>query len=187
MDIYRQGCQFLKEEIEKGNTLQMLFNFTAENMGDEQFVNHLNAVVKQYQLDAGQITIQLNQIVEVAQVESFKETIQAIRASGFNVCLAGLEFDRVFLDYLNCGVNTLKLRRELIQQLEQPKGLKLMRSIIALCHELELNIICVGVEKKTQADLLQELGCELVSGFYYYYPLSPKIFLETIREEEEKK
>lgn len=178
MDIYRQGCRFLKEESQKGSPLQMLFNFTAENMGDEQFVSHLNAVVEQYKLDASQIIIQLNQIAEVARVDSFKKTIQALRASGFNVCLAGLELDRVFLDYLECGINTIKLRRELIRQLEQPNGKKLMHSIIALCHDLGLNIICVGVENKVQADLLQELGCELASGFYYYYPLSPKTFSE---------
>lgn len=178
MDIYRQGCLFMKEESKKGNILQMLFNFTAENMGDEQFVYHLNAVTEQYQLDPGLITIQLNQIVEVARVESYKETIQVLRASGYNVCLAGLEFDRVFLDYLDCGVNTLKLRRELIQQLEQPKGLKLMRSILSLCRELDLNVICVGVENETQANILRELGCELASGFYYYYPLSTKTFAE---------
>ncbi len=178
MDIYRQGCRFLKEETVKGNPLQMLFNFTAENIGDEQFASHIHAVVEQYQLDASLITIQLNQIVEVARVESFKETIQALRKNGFNVCLAGLEFDRVFLEYLHCGINTIKLRRELIHQLDQPKGLKLLQSIIALCHELELNIICVGVENETQASVLRELGCELASGFYYYYPLSPKTFSE---------
>lgn len=178
MDIYRQGCRFLKDETEKGHALQMLFNFTAENMGDEQFVSHLNAVIEQYHLDAGQITIQLNQIVEIARVESFKKTINALRKSGFNVCLAGLELDRVFLEYLECGVNTLKLRRELIQQLEQPNGWKLMRSISTLCHDLNLKILCVGVENETQARLLSELGCELASGFYYYHPLSQKTFSE---------
>ena len=27
--------------------------------------------------------------------------------------------------------------------------------------------------------MLRELGCELASGFYYYYPLSPKTFSES--------
>lgn len=182
MDIYRQGCRFLREETDKGHSFQMLFNFTAENMGDEQFVSHLNAVIEEYCLDAGQITIQLNQIVEIARVESFKETIKALRESGFNICLAGLELDRVFLEYLECGVNTLKLRRELIQQLEQPNGLKLMKSIITLCHDLGLRILCVGVENESQAKLLLELGCELASGFHYYYPLSQKTFTESFGE-----
>lgn len=180
MDIFRQGCALLKQEEKRGNKLQLLFNFTSENIGDEHFVSQLNATIEQYQLDAEQIIIQLNQVMEIVRADSFKDTIRALRKSGFHVCLAGLELDRVFLECVECGVDIIKLRHELIRQLEQPNGVKIMQSIVTLCHDMGLTVICIGVENQAQADLLPGLGCKLASGFYYYYPLSQQTFLEHI-------
>lgn len=71
MDIFRQGCRFLREEADKGKKLDLLFNFTVENVGDEQFAEELNTVAEQYGIDRDRIVIQLNQIVEMSRSDSF--------------------------------------------------------------------------------------------------------------------
>ena len=74
MDIFRQGCRFLKEEADKGRRMRLLFNFTVENVGDEQFPQELDGAVSQYGVDRDQIVIQLNQLVEMSRSDIFMET-----------------------------------------------------------------------------------------------------------------
>lgn len=71
MDIFRQGCRFLKEEADKGRRMRLLFNFTVENVGDEQFPQELDGAVSQYGVDRDQIVIQLNQLVEMSRSDIF--------------------------------------------------------------------------------------------------------------------
>ena len=89
MDIFRQGCRFLKEEADKGRRMRLLFNFTVENVGDEQFPQELDGAVSQYGVDRDQIVIQLNQLVEMSRSDIFMETIKKLRGFGFHICLSG--------------------------------------------------------------------------------------------------
>ena len=178
MEIYRQGCQFLKQEAEKGRSLRLLFNFTVENIGDEQFANHLYAIAEQYHIDRKQIIVQLNQMVEMSQSEIYAKTIKQLRQFGFDVYLAGLELDRVFFHYLYCGINGIKLRQEMISEIDKPEGKVVVKSVVELCRKLNLEVLSVGVENEEQERFLRDLGCTMVSGFHYYYPVSQEVFGE---------
>lgn len=178
MEIYRQGCRFLQKLGAEGKRMRLVFNFTVENVGTDDFAEQLHAVSRQYEVDPGQIVVQLNQMVEMSRSGIFVETIRRLRELGFDVCLAGLELDRVFFDYLDCRINGLKLRPELVRQIERREGYKVIEYVVKLCHELGLKVLCVGVENERQAELLKELGCEMASGFYYYYPVGQKEFAE---------
>lgn len=182
MEIYRQGCRFLREEAEKGRKLRLMFNFTVENVGDEQFVDHLEAVASQYGIDRGQVIIQLNQMVEMSRSERFMDSIRDLRKLGFDVCMAGLELDRVFFDYLDSGINGVKLRHELIRQIERPEGKKVLESVIKLFRDLNLEVFCVGIENQEQEQFLREQGCTMGSGFHFHYPVSPDIFNDLLSE-----
>lgn len=178
MDIFRQGCRFLKEEADKGRKLDLLFNFTVENVGDEQFAEELNAVARQYGIDRDRIVIQLNQMVEMSRSDSFMDTIRRLRGYGFHICLAGLELDRVFFDFLDCGVDSIKLRHDLIRHVDKPEGKTVIESIMNFCRQLNLKVVCMGVENEAQAKYLESIGCDFATGFYYYYPVSQESFDE---------
>ena len=180
MEIYRQGLRFLQDMKCRGVSLNLIFNFTVENVGDENFTEQLYGMAQQYEVDPRQIIVQLNQMVEITRSEIYMKTIRQLRAYGFDVCLAGLELDRVFLDYLDCGANGLKLRQDLVRQIETPKGYKVIENLVRLCQELELKVLPVGVENERQEELLKGLGCEMASGFYYYYPVEQRNFREII-------
>ena len=178
MDIFRQGCRFLKMEADQGRRLQLLFNFTIENVGDEQFPRELDATASQYGIDRDQIVVQLNQLVEMSRSHIFMETIKTLRRFGFHICLAGLELDSVFFEYLECGVDSIKLRHDLIRHVNKPEGQKVIQSVMDFCGELGLKVICMGVENREQAEYLKSIGCNYATGFYYYYPVSQDAFDE---------
>lgn len=186
MEIYSQGCELMQYEKRQGRKLRMMFNFTAENIGDELFPAHMDAIAEQYGIDRDQVVVQLNQIVEMSQAERCSDVIRKLRGLGFHVCLAGLELDRVFLQFLECGADGIKLRQDLVSRIETEEGRKVIEGIIAICRSLKLEVFAVGIENEAQADRLAELGCFTVSGYYYYYPLGRDEFAGLLKEKKKE-
>jgi len=47
------------------------------------------------------------------------------------------------------------------------------RAIIAMAHNLNLEVIAEGVENEQQLQFLQENNCDMAQGYYYCRPLTP--------------
>ena len=54
--------------------------------------------------------------------------------------------------------------------------MKLVRSIISIGKELELEVVAEGVETKEQFEFLRSIGCDEIQGFYFSKPLPPADF-----------
>ncbi len=48
---------------------------------------------------------------------------------------------------------------------------EIARTIVALAHSLNLQVVAEGVETVTQQHMLRALGCEYAQGFYYSRPV----------------
>ena len=47
---------------------------------------------------------------------------------------------------------------------------KLVRSLVALCADLGLQLVAEGVESVNERDALIDLGCDLLQGFLFAKP-----------------
>jgi sensor c-di-GMP phosphodiesterase-like protein len=71
--------------------------------------------------------------------------------------------------------DTIKVDRSLVRD----SGLNgstplILRSIIALAHELGKEVVAEGVETAADASYLRSIGCEYGQGYYYGEPMSAK-------------
>jgi EAL domain-containing protein (putative c-di-GMP-specific phosphodiesterase class I) len=53
--------------------------------------------------------------------------------------------------------------------------------MVSMLTELGMTVIVQGVESQAQNDLLCELGCENMQGFYFAKPLAQDDIMELIR------
>ncbi|MDZ5016613.1 EAL domain-containing protein, partial [Clostridium perfringens] len=58
------------------------------------------------------------------------------------------------------------------------KTFSIIETLINLAHSLDLDIVCEGVELKSQIDLLKNINCDRIQGFYISRPLNLKDFDE---------
>ncbi len=56
----------------------------------------------------------------------------------------------------------------------------ILRSSIDLAKRLDMNIVAEGVETREDWDLVEELGCDYVQGFYCAKPMPNDELMETI-------
>lgn len=180
MEIFRQGCRFLQSEQNRGNDFYLMFNFTKENLIHDEFAEVLMVTAEQFRVKPERILLQLNLADANTESEAYWNTIRRLAGYKFEIWLAGIQLDHSFFKYMEYGISGIKLGHELIGQIGCPEGRKVVESIITLCGDLKLKVMCVGAEDETQVQILKQLGCELVSGMYFYYPVTPEGFAEII-------
>lgn len=74
-----------------------------------------------------------------------------------------------------------KIDRQLIVNIHQcEKQQALIKSIVGIGKSLNLGMIAEGVENIEQANILKELGCESLQGYYFSKPLSNDDFIDFV-------
>ena len=74
-------------------------------------------------------------------------------------------------------VDTLKIDRSYVSGLtKNHKDAAIVAAIIALGHSLDMQIVAEGVETCEQRDMLCELGCDELQGFYLSQPVDAQVF-----------
>jgi len=70
--------------------------------------------------------------------------------------------------------DAIKIDRELVTAITQDRSRRnLVRSIIEIGKSLDVRIVAEGVETLAHADMLRELGADVLQGFYFSGPLAP--------------
>lgn len=70
-------------------------------------------------------------------------------------------------------IDKLKIAKELINGVSDSyEDYKMVKAILFMCNELNITSIAEGVEKSEQVDILKQLGCDIIQGYYYSKPLS---------------
>ena len=51
-------------------------------------------------------------------------------------------------------------------------------SIVTMASQLDMDVICEGVETEDQIKILQSIGCTMAQGYYYDKPLPSDVYEE---------
>ncbi len=105
--------------------------------------------------------------------ENAKETLIKLSSQGIKFSLDDFGTGYSSLSYLaNLPFDILKIDRSFIADVEnKPNQLKLLSSVIALGHKLDLSIVAEGVETVAQRDIVSMQGCDIIQGYLYSRPL----------------
>ena len=60
---------------------------------------------------------------------------------------------------------------------------KVMEAIVTLSKQLNMEVICEGVETEEQVELLKHVGCNYAQGYYYSKPVPLEEFFELMKRD----
>ena len=124
-------------------------------------------------------------------MELTPESVRTISAFGYkpikNPGLADCRLHLAFNDFgvetfslsdlQDFGMESIKIDRDLIKQAGQGGDVdELLKSIIAMAHAINVQVVGVGVEEVEQLQFLMSVGCDFAQGFLFSEPLSQRDF-----------
>lgn len=157
-------------------------HFTNENLAE-----HICELVDKYEVPHSYIELELTESAFFDDREMIIRTANRLRDYGFAVSL----------DDFGAGYSSLNSLRELpidIVKLDagffrgqelDGKGQIIVKEIISLAKQLDIQIVAEGIETKEQVDFLSENKCDLIQGFYYAKPMPVEEFSDRMRMDTE--
>ncbi|MGV3467237.1 MAG: EAL domain-containing protein, partial [Heyndrickxia sp.] len=68
-------------------------------------------------------------------------------------------------------IDALKLDRQFTVDIDHPSKRAIIHAIILMAEKLQLDVIAEGVEQQEHIELLNQLGCHVMQGFFYGRPM----------------
>lgn len=147
-------------------------------------VQDVRDVLARTGLDPDRLHLEITESIFVEGADTVIEMLQDIRMLGIRLALDDFGSGFSSFSYLaRLPLDKIKLDRMFVQELEaHSSNPAIVRSVVNLARELELKLICEGIETEPQIDFLKDLGCDEGQGYFIARPLSQADFLAFARE-----
>lgn len=121
---------------------------------------------------AKRVVLELTEREPLHDVRQLASRVRILRDAGYRIAIDDLGSGYASLNsFALVEPEFVKLDRVLIREVEkEPTKQKIASAILGLCAELDIVLICEGVETRGEADILKSLGCTLHQGYHYARP-----------------
>ncbi|MFT4979080.1 MAG: diguanylate cyclase (GGDEF)-like protein/PAS domain S-box-containing protein [Myxococcota bacterium] len=173
--ILRTGCQSCARwRRELGHDLHIAINVSALQLQQAGFADLVERILQETGLPPTALHLELTESAFIADEAAVAPLLERFKALGVTLLLDDFGTGYSALSYLSrLPLDVLKIDRAFVSEVvTDPQAASLTRTIMALAQILGMGVIAEGIETIEQALFLQELGCDLVQGFYYSRPLS---------------
>lgn len=146
---------------------------------DNQFVQFLLQTLKANQVDPSLIEIEITESAFVDDLTLIAQCIRTLRKNGILVSLDDFGSGYASMRYLvELEVDKIKIDKSFIQKAETHNTAWLiLKNMIDLAKEINLKILCEGIETGSQLNLVRLLGADEGQGYHFGKPelLSDKV------------
>ena len=148
-------------------------NISPDHFYHPEFITCLRELMHQYYADPNYIFIEVTENIGLVDMERAKEILWDLKLRGFKTSVDDFGIGFSSLSYLQkFAFCELKIDRSFTSKIQETGTYMIIRSIIQIARNLEIDIVAEGVETEQQVQLLKELGCEIAQGYLYYKPMS---------------
>lgn len=183
--VLRAACQQAVQWHQEGMTnFKVSVNVSSIQFYDPELVQRVKSILIETELPPNCLELELTEGALVQNPEETDQIMQQLRDLG--ICLSIDDFGTGYssLSYLqSLPFQTLKIDRCFIRKITQnADSLAIVKTIIQLAQNLDLDIIAEGVEQEAELNLLTETGCDIVQGYLFSPPRSAAQFKQFLKE-----
>ncbi|HEX8192359.1 MAG TPA: EAL domain-containing protein [Allosphingosinicella sp.] len=155
-----------------GLDLGVAVNVGASLLGEGEFMAELRDIVRAGRLPPNRLTIEVTETAAMDDPEAAIAALDAWRALGAGVSIDDFGTGQSSLGYIRMLPATeLKIDRSFVGDIgTSPRNAIMVRSTVAMAHELGLEVVAEGVEDESCLDALRVMGCDLAQGYHIGRP-----------------
>jgi EAL domain-containing protein (putative c-di-GMP-specific phosphodiesterase class I) len=186
--VLEQALEDALEWQEKGFPIGVAVNVSASLLADHGFIEQVGRIVQSSLLPAHKVTIEVTETAAMHSPERAIAALESWRKLGVSISIDDYGTGQSSLAYLQkLPANELKIDKSFILTLgEDRRNAIMVRSTVALAHELGMKVVAEGVEDAACLRLLAEMGCDTAQGYYIGRPVAAETLTELLEDSERR-
>jgi diguanylate cyclase (GGDEF)-like protein/PAS domain S-box-containing protein len=187
--ILREACRQTREWLDAGLlAVPVAVNISSLEFRSEQFLEHVQAALKETCLDPRYLELELTETVLMRHAESTTYMLERLKAIGVRLTVDDFGTGYSSLSYLTrFPIDSLKLDQSFVHNIiTGSNDAIVISSVISMAKSLKQSVIAEGVETIEELAFLQAHGCDEGQGYYFSRPAAARQFanlLETPRQQ----
>jgi diguanylate cyclase len=184
--VLEQAIEDALEWEEAGHPIGVGVNVSATLLIDHEFIEIVGRVLQGSRLPTDQVTIEVTETAAMNSPERAIAALESWRALGVNISIDDYGTGQSSLNYLQkLPATELKIDKAFVQTIgSDPRNAIMVRSTIALAHELGMKVVAEGIEDGDCLRLLAEMGCDTAQGYHIGRPMAADAMADFLREQK---
>jgi len=178
--ILEQSLVHLADWDQRGlNIPQVSINVSSRRLSDEKLIDSLRSL----NIERGRVAFELLESIfldDQDDVMSFN--IDAIKELGIDIDIDDFGTGHAsIVSLLRLSPHRLKIDREIVAPItESAAQRKLVQSIVDIGKSQGIEVCAEGVETVQHVEILRDLGCDILQGYFFSGPVSADSFVEYV-------
>lgn len=188
--VWAEAARRIREWKDKYSiTVPVSVNVSRVDIYDPELETRLKGILDENGLDAAELMLEITESAYADDADGLAETVEGLRRLGFKIEMDDFGSGYSSLNMItSIPIDVLKMDMEFIRNMNKDeKSLKLVELVIDISDFLNVPVIAEGVEEKAQVDILREMGCEIIQGYYFSKPVPSGEFEVFIRKELDRR
>jgi len=168
-----QAIEALKRWQTTQPELSLSVNISTRDLQDPHFYQRIQRLVTQDGVNPAKLRLEIVESGLMQDTQSSIALMHRIRSLGVHLSIDDFGTGYSSLAYLQkLPVTELKIDRSFVTHIDtNPMSQRLCKSMIDMGHGMELLVTAEGIETAAERDMLMQLGCDVMQGYFGSRPL----------------
>jgi len=182
-NIYRKTLSQMRTWLEKDIILEVSINISVNSFTTDGFVDFLIQTAEEYNINPDMIIFEVTETQIMENSLECLEKLMHLRMKKFGLAIDDFGTGHSNMSQLkNAPFTELKIDRAFVNgACEDPTARAMLESSVDLAKKLDMYTVAEGVETKVEMELVKELGCDQIQGFYFAKPMFANEFEQFIQ------
>ena len=153
--------------------IRVAVNLSARQFQQPNLVKTVRQILQETQLDPIYLELEITETTAMLDVNFTSNILNELRGMGVYLSMDDFGTGYASLSYLKqLPFHTIKIDRTFIKEItNNHHDAAIVKAIIDLAKNLNLSVVAEGVETQAQRDILENLHCQEMQGFFFSKPL----------------
>lgn len=178
----RQAVAWQKALPRPESPLYVSVNVSSRELFRQDLIQDVRQVMRREASPPGTLRLEITESLVMENPEAGLEILEWLKGAGTHLSMDDFGTGYSSLSYLQrFPFDTIKIDKSLVRDTsDEGAGPVIVRSIVALSHELGKDVVAEGIETLEDTVFLRSIGCDFAQGYYFGEPMSESDVLKLL-------
>lgn len=168
-----------------GLQMRVAINLSVHQLRESGLADRITQTLLRHDVQASQLLCEITESVAMEDTQATQRAIEELRSIGIFLSIDDFGTGYSSLNYLRqLPAQQLKIDRSFIRDLETEEDARaVVHAVVRLAHALGLRVVAEGVETAGQRDILIDMQCDELQGYFYARPMPADSLLAWARDD----
>ena len=178
--VIEQTCRQIQAWADEGIRMRVAINISVHQLREDDLVERIRLALERHRVEPSQLMCEITESVAMEDIKATQQAFEGLARIGVFLSIDDFGTGYSSLSYLRqLPARQLKIDRSFVKDLETSSDARaVVDAVVRLAHALGLKVVAEGVETAGQRDVLLDLRCDELQGYFFARPMPASTLLE---------